>query len=55
MENINYLQVLAFSAGAYLVGFRAGRKTGYIEAIKSIPITVLKIDESLILEEEDAK
>ena len=55
MAAIELLQVAVFSAIAYLMGYSNGHKVGYIKAIKSIPITVLKIDESLTLEEEDAK
>ncbi len=55
MAAIELLQVAVFSAIAYLMGYINGHKVGYIKAIKSIPITVLKIDESLTLEEEDDK
>ena len=51
MESLTILQILAFSTAAYLVGYSTGRKVGYIKAIKSIPITVLKISNELELEE----
>lgn len=56
MENINFLQIIAFSSIAFLIGLTYGRKAGFVQAIRSIPITVLKIDsESLTLEEQHAE
>jgi len=53
MESITILQLLVFSAVAYLLGYTAGKKTGFIRAIRSIPVTVLEISEELHLSERD--
>jgi hypothetical protein len=51
MENINILQILAFSAAAYLLGHRAGKKVGFIQAVKSMPLTLLRVSNDIQLEE----
>jgi len=55
MENIEFIQILAFSLVAYLFGFSAGQKVGYIAAVKAMPITILKLSNDLTLEEQDEK
>ena len=50
---IEIMQVITFSAVAYLLGYTAGKKTGFIRAIRSIPVTVLEISEELHLSERD--
>lgn len=52
MENINILQILAFSAAAYLLGHRTGKKVGFIQAVKSMPLTLLRISDDIQLKEE---
>jgi len=52
MENIfNFMHVAGFSIAAYLLGTVSGKKTGFIRAIKSMPVTVLEISENLQLKE----
>jgi hypothetical protein len=51
MENINILQILAFSAAAYLLGHRAGKKVGFIQAVKSMPLTLLRVSDNIQLKE----
>jgi|JYMV01.1.fsa_nt_gi hypothetical protein len=53
MESITILHLLVFSAVAYLLGYTAGRKTGFIKAIRSIPVTILEISEELHISERD--
>lgn len=49
MESLNYFQIIAFSLVAYILGYSAGRKSGFIEAIRSIPITILEFSDELQL------
>lgn len=51
MEDINFT-VVAFSIAAYIIGALSGYKSGFIRAIQSIPVTVLKISDDLDVEEK---
>jgi len=49
MESITILQLLVFSAVAYYIGHRSGRKEGYLKAYRTMPITVLEFSKELQL------
>jgi hypothetical protein len=51
MESITILQLSVFSAVAYYIGYRSGRKEGYLQAYRTMPITVLEFSEELQLKE----
>jgi len=51
MESLNIVAIACFSILAYVFGYIAGKKTGYIEAIKEIPVTVLEFHKDLSLRE----
>jgi hypothetical protein len=51
MESITILQLLVFSAVAYYIGHRSGRKEGYLKAYRTMPITVLEVSKELQLRE----
>jgi hypothetical protein len=51
MESITILQLTVFSAVAYYIGYRSGRKEGYLQAYRTMPITVLEFSEELQLKE----
>ena len=51
MESITILQLSVFSAVAYYRGYRSGRKEGYLQAYRTMPITVLEFSEELQLRE----
>jgi hypothetical protein len=51
MESITILQLTVFSAVAYYIGYRSGRKEGYLQAYRTMPITVLEFSDDLQLKE----
>lgn len=51
MESIVLVQIIAFSAVAYYIGHRSGRKEGYLRAYRTMPVTVLEFSEELQLRE----